>query len=137
MAKHLIQIAILGSQVIGRAFTRALRQELQYAKTAQQSGKTTANTVQADRVAGMTLQEAKQILNISDADFDDAEKIKKNYEHLFNLNDKTKGGSFYLQSKIYRAKERLDQEVRVSATENSKNSNRYKQKEDPSDSPPS
>jgi hypothetical protein len=28
-AKHLIQIAILGSQVIGRAFTRALRQELQ------------------------------------------------------------------------------------------------------------
>ncbi|CAF4054043.1 unnamed protein product, partial [Rotaria sp. Silwood2] len=31
MAKHLIQIAILGSQVIGRAFTRALRQELQYA----------------------------------------------------------------------------------------------------------
>lgn len=28
-AKHLIQIVILGSQVIGRAFTRALRQELQ------------------------------------------------------------------------------------------------------------
>ncbi|CAF1963530.1 unnamed protein product [Rotaria magnacalcarata] len=134
MAKHLIQIVILGSQVIGRAFTRALRQELQYAKTAQQSGKTTASTAQADRVAGMTLQEAKQILNISDADFSDVEKIQKNYEHLFNLNDKTKGGSFYLQSKIYRAKERLDQEVRVSATENSKNSNRYKQKEDPSDS---
>ena len=28
-AKQLIQIAILGAQVIGRAFTRALRQELQ------------------------------------------------------------------------------------------------------------
>ncbi|CAF0831810.1 unnamed protein product [Rotaria sp. Silwood1] len=136
MAKHLIQIAILGSQVIGRAFTRALRQELQYAKTAQQSGKTTAKTVQADRVTGINLQEAKQILNINDADLNDVEKIQKQYEHLFNLNDKTKGGSFYLQSKIYRAKERLDQELKVSSMENSKNSNRNKQKEDPSDSNP-
>ncbi|CAF5109156.1 unnamed protein product, partial [Rotaria sp. Silwood1] len=135
-AKHLIQIAILGSQVIGRAFTRALRQELQYAKTAQQSGKTTAKTVQADRVTGINLQEAKQILNINDADLNDVEKIQKQYEHLFNLNDKTKGGSFYLQSKIYRAKERLDQELKVSSMENSKNSNRNKQKEDPSDSNP-
>ncbi|CAF2377558.1 unnamed protein product [Rotaria sp. Silwood2] len=135
MAKHLIQIAILGSQVIGRAFTRALRQELQYAKTAQQSGKTTAKTAQADRVTGISLQEAKQILNIhDDADLNDVEKIKKQYEHLFDLNDKTKGGSFYLQSKIYRAKERLDQELKVSSTESS---NRNKQKEDPSDSTPS
>ncbi|CAF0819716.1 unnamed protein product [Rotaria sordida] len=135
MAKQLIQIAILGSQVIARAFTRALRQELQYAKTAQQSGKTSAKTVQADRVTGMSLQEAKQILNISDADINDIEKINKHYEHLFNLNDKTKGGSFYLQSKIYRAKERFDQELKVSST--TENSNRNKQKEDPSDSTPS
>ncbi|CAF3426655.1 unnamed protein product, partial [Rotaria sp. Silwood2] len=105
------------------------------AKTAQQSGKTTAKTAQADRVAGISLQEAKQILNIhDDADLNDVEKIKKQYEHLFDLNDKTKGGSFYLQSKIYRAKERLDQELKVSSTESS---NRNKQKEDPSDSTPS
>ncbi|CAF5062320.1 unnamed protein product, partial [Rotaria sp. Silwood1] len=93
-------------------------------------------TVQADRVTGINLQEAKQILNINDADLNDVEKIQKQYEHLFNLNDKTKGGSFYLQSKIYRAKERLDQELKVSSMENSKNSNRNKQKEDPSDSNP-
>jgi hypothetical protein len=31
-AKQLIQIAILGAQVIGRAFTRALRQEFQCKK---------------------------------------------------------------------------------------------------------
>ncbi len=83
-------------------------------------------------------KEAKQILNISDAELTDVEKIEKNYEHLFNLNDKTKGGSFYLQSKIYRAKERFDQELKISSsTTNSKNPNRYKQKEDPSDSTPS
>jgi import inner membrane translocase subunit TIM16 len=29
------------------------------------------------------------------------------------LNDKKKGGSFYLQSKVYRAKERLDEELKV------------------------
>ena len=62
----------MGSQVIGRAFTRALRQELQCkiileytrffywgnldAKTATESGKSTTKTVQADRVTGMSLQ---------------------------------------------------------------------------------
>ena len=28
------------------------------------------------------------------------EAIKKNYEHLFRVNDKKSGGSFYLQSKV-------------------------------------
>lgn len=39
------------------------------------------------------------------------DEIQKRYEYLFSINDKAKGGSFYLQSKIYRAKERLDKEV--------------------------
>ena len=30
---------------------------------------------------------------------------------MFNLNDPAKGGSFYLQSKIFRSKEALDQEL--------------------------
>ncbi len=72
------------------------------------------------------IQEAKQILNLTDADLNDSEKLQKTYEHLFNLNDKTKGGSFYLQSKIYRAKERIDQELKVSSS-----STKTKQKEDP------
>ncbi len=79
----------------------------------------------------ISFQEAKQILNITDVDITDAEKVEKQYQHLFNLNDKTKGGSFYLQSKVYRAKERFDQELKVST-----NSKRNKQKEDPSDSTP-
>ena len=59
---------------------------------------------------GMTLDEAKQILNISD--LKSLEQITKNYEHLFAVNDKAKGGSFYLQSKVFRAKERIDQELK-------------------------
>lgn len=59
---------------------------------------------------GMTLDEAKQILNIND--LENLEQIQKNYEHLFSVNDKAKGGSFYLQSKVFRAKERIDQELK-------------------------
>ncbi|VDL64184.1 unnamed protein product [Nippostrongylus brasiliensis] len=55
-------------------------------------------------------KESLQILNIKPPI--DPEVVEKNYEHLFSINDKTKGGSFYLQSKIYRAKERIDEELR-------------------------
>ena len=43
------------------------------------------------------LKEAKQILNVSELD---ADKIQEKYDLIFNLNDKKKGGSFYLQSKV-------------------------------------
>lgn len=34
------------------------------------------------------------------------------FKRLFDLNDPQKGGSFYLQSKILRARERIEMEVR-------------------------
>lgn len=34
------------------------------------------------------------------------------FKKLFDMNDPQKGGSFYLQSKILRARERLEMEVR-------------------------
>jgi import inner membrane translocase subunit TIM16 len=71
---------------------------------------------------------------MNDVDLNDSERLAKQYEHLFTLNDKAKGGSFYIQSKIYRAKERIDQELRISAS--SEKSTRHKQREDPSDSTP-
>ena len=46
---------------------------------------------------GMTLDEAKMILNVENLD---KEAIEKNYEHLFKVNDKTQGGSLYIQSKV-------------------------------------
>jgi mitochondrial import inner membrane translocase subunit TIM16 len=58
---------------------------------------------------GMTLEEAQQILNVNKLE---PEEIKKSYDHLFAVNDKSKGGSFYLQSKVFRAKERLDEELK-------------------------
>ena len=37
------------------------------------------------------------------------------FKRLFDVNDPKKGGSFYLQSKILRARERIELEVRKSA----------------------
>ena len=43
-------------------------------------------------------QEAKQILNVKENV--NVEELTKNYQHLFEVNDKAKGGSLYLQSKV-------------------------------------
>ncbi|PSN44991.1 Mitochondrial import inner membrane translocase subunit Tim16 [Blattella germanica] len=117
MAKHLAQIIVLGAQLIGRAFTQAIRQEYAASQEAARragGGQKGANRAAANAKTGITLEEAQQILNIDNLD---PESVKKNYEYLFNANDKAKGGSFYLQSKVVRAKERLDQELETKNSE--------------------
>jgi len=109
--KQLVQIVIAGSQVVGKAFTQAVRQEIRLSQEAAKArGNSNQNTAQQAETArmGMTIDEAKQILNIEKIG---QEEIEKAYSHLFECNDKAKGGSFYLQSKVVRAKERLDQEI--------------------------
>ena len=61
-------------------------------------GKEGAKSAAKDNLSGITLQESMQILNISKLD---APTVEKNFEHLFKVNDKSKGGSFYLQSKVH------------------------------------
>lgn len=75
---------------------------------------------------GITLEEAQQILNVSNLD---PEEVQKQYEHLFNVNDKAKGGSFYIQSKVFRAKERIDHELQDALKrENDKQKNKTEDK---------
>ncbi|CAK1545478.1 unnamed protein product [Leptosia nina] len=112
MAKYIAQIIVLGAQVVGKAFARALKQEIAASQEAAKragGGPQGAKRAAANASSGLTLEEAMQILNI---DKIDPEKLKNNYEHLFSVNEKAKGGSFYLQSKIVRAKERLDIEIK-------------------------
>lgn len=110
-ARYLAQIVVMGAQVVGRAFARALRQEYAASQAAAnargQSGQQSAAT---SSITGMSLQEAQQILNITTLT---PEELQKNYEHLFKVNDKEVGGSFYLQSKVVRAKERLEEELGI------------------------
>lgn len=113
MAKYIAQIIVLGTQVVGRAFARALKQEINASQAAAKRSSANSNQTQKQRMdnlkTGLTLEEAQQILNINEMN---AEQIQKSYDHLFTMNDKSKGGSFYLQSKVFRAKERLDQELK-------------------------
>ena len=48
-----------------------------------------------------------EVLNLTEAQAS-REAVAKQYEKYFAANDMSKGGSFYLQSKVYRAKEALD-----------------------------
>ncbi|XP_006897536.1 PREDICTED: coronin-7 [Elephantulus edwardii] len=114
-AKYLAQIIVMGVQVVGRAFARALRQEFAASRVAADArGRAGHQSAAASSLSGLSLQEAQQILNVSKLS---SEEILKNYEHLFKVNDKSVGGSFYLQSKVVRAKERLDEELKIQAQE--------------------
>ncbi|KAF8540722.1 mitochondrial import inner membrane translocase-like protein subunit tim16 [Trichophaea hybrida] len=120
MAHRIVaQIVLVGSRVLGRAFVEAYRQaqaSAKYAKAAQAgtvSGGTTINVR-----GGLTLDEAYKILNVkpsTEVGGLSTESVAERYKALFERNDPKKGGSFYLQSKIYRARERLDQEIKRTA----------------------
>ena len=59
------------------------------------------------------------VLNLTEGEAT-AEAIQKQYDRYFEANAVDKGGSFYLQSKIYRAKELLDDYVKEKNAENLK-----------------
>jgi import inner membrane translocase subunit TIM16 len=59
------------------------------------------------------MDEACKILNVGPSKMGqiDAEFVSERFKQLFDINDPSKGGSFYLQSKILRARERIEREV--------------------------
>ena len=64
----------------------------------------------------MTLDEACKILNVQrpspkSAETTDMAPITERFKRLFDANDPKQGGSFYLQSKVLRARERIELEV--------------------------
>lgn len=72
---------------------------------------TAANTLSS---SGLTLDEACKILNVSPPKGGQADinRVHEQFKRLFDMNDPKRGGSFYLQSKVLRARERLELEVR-------------------------
>ncbi|XP_066581263.1 mitochondrial import inner membrane translocase subunit Tim16-like [Prorops nasuta] len=121
MAKYLARIILLGAQVVGRAFTRALKQEIAASQEAARragGGRQGAQHVATNTRTGISLDEALKILNVEKPT--DKEAIEKHYKFLFEANDRTKSGSFYLQSKVVRAKERIDEELKIIASESPK-----------------
>ena len=59
------------------------------------------------------MDEACKILNVAPGKMGniEMEPMIERFKRLFDLNDPKKGGSFYLQSKILRARERIEREI--------------------------
>ncbi|KAL8715123.1 MAG: hypothetical protein Q9220_001080 [cf. Caloplaca sp. 1 TL-2023] len=119
MAHRIItQAVVTGARVFGRAFAEAYKQASASSKYAQAStsgggggGGAAANNFAS---SGLTLDEACKILNVRPPQGGKAnlEDTLARFKRLFDANEPTKGGSFYLQSKILRARERIELEVR-------------------------
>lgn len=110
----MIQIIVASTQIVGKAFARALRQEIAASQEAARragGGARGAQHAATNTRTGLTLDEALRILNVERPD--QQELIEQNYKYLMEANDRLKGGSFYLQSKIVRAKERIDEELKI------------------------
>jgi mitochondrial import inner membrane translocase subunit TIM16 len=114
LARLLAQVIVPVIAVVARALPAAYAQALQHARrTGASSAAATTNPFAASK---MSLPEAKQILNLTD-DVINIELMERQYQKYMAANavQKIPGssmntGSFYLQSKIYRAREALLQQ---------------------------
>ncbi|CEJ93974.1 Putative Mitochondrial import inner membrane translocase subunit TIM16 [[Torrubiella] hemipterigena] len=112
--KFVITAFVTGSRILGRSFMAAYKQAQaasNYQRAQAKAG--LGGSGGASLSSGMTLDEACKILNVKPPAGGQAnvEEVLERYKRLFDANDPQKGGSFYLQSKILRAKERFEREI--------------------------
>ena len=110
MVKRLFRLIIFGATILSKAFSQALRNESSLNKIGNLRdirNNPKENFYSSKMFAGLNLEEAKQILDLKSLD---SKTVENRFDYLFKINDKYNGGSFYLQSKIYRAKQRIDLE---------------------------
>jgi len=115
MAHRIItQVVLTGARVVGRAFAEAYKQAQASQRYAAASAKSPGGST-TFASSGLTLDEACKILNVAPPKGanTDMEPILARFKKLFDQNEPKKGGSFYLQSKILRARERIELEVRT------------------------
>ncbi|VVT56430.1 uncharacterized protein SAPINGB_P005054 [Magnusiomyces paraingens] len=106
MAHRLIvQVIITGTQVFGKAFAEA------YHQASNASIRAGASAEARKRTGGISYDEACKILDVDSAHLPTFDKLQNKYNYLFDVNSKDRGGSFYLQSKVYRSMERIKYEL--------------------------
>lgn len=118
MAYRLVtQVVMIGTRVLGRAFAEAYKQasaSSSYQRAQQRNGGASTSG-RANLSTGMTLEEAVKILDVkppAKGGQVDMEEVMDRFKRLFDANDPQKGGSFYLQSKILRARERIEADAK-------------------------
>ncbi|CAG9822439.1 unnamed protein product [Phaedon cochleariae] len=110
MVKTLPKILYHGVKIFLRSLKKSISEEIelsnQAARMRYDQNKSHAISETAEQ---MTLNEAKLVLHV---DRCSPEEMEERFLHLFEVNKKENGGSFYLQSKVVRAKERIELEMR-------------------------
>lgn len=112
--RFVVTAFLTGSRILGRSFMAAYKQAQaasQYQRAQAKAGGSASG--RASLSSGMTLDEACKILNVKPPAGGQApvEEVMERYKRLFDANEPQNGGSFYLQSKIVRAKERFEREL--------------------------
>jgi import inner membrane translocase subunit TIM16 len=109
----ILQVFITGGRVIGRAVTEAYRQAQASQKYAAAASKN-PGSARNFQSSGLTLEEACKILDVAPPKQGktDMNKVLERFKRLFDANEPKNGGSFYLQSKILRARQRIEMEVK-------------------------
>ena len=107
-------MVIVGTRVFSKAFVEAYRQASASSRYAREAAKSGGGAAKSFASSGLTLEEACKILNVKPPQGGKAnvEEVMGRFKALFDANDPKKGGSFYLQSKVLRARERIEMEVR-------------------------
>mmetsp|Transcript_3647 Transcript_3647/g.6085 ORF Transcript_3647/g.6085 Transcript_3647/m.6085 type:complete len:146 (-) Transcript_3647:786-1223(-) len=114
LGRVVAQVVIAGVAVLARAIPAAYGAALANArksgadKAAEEAARKGASFLGKARISK---DEALHVLNLTEGEAT-AEAIQKQYDRYFEANKVEKGGSFYLQSKVYRAKELLDEYVK-------------------------
>ncbi|TQS38057.1 hypothetical protein Golomagni_01443 [Golovinomyces magnicellulatus] len=114
MAHRIIaQVVTIGSRVFGRAVAEAWKQASASSAYAKAQAKNPNGSIGFSS-HGLTLEEACKILNVRppQSGVINMEETMERFKKLFDVNDPKNGGSFYLQSKVLRARERIEAEVR-------------------------
>lgn len=106
LGRIIAQVVVMGAGIVSRAFVQAYQQAVHNAKSGNAGAAMAAKT--AVRKNAMSKQQALEVLNFPASSQPSAAEIEKQFTRYFEANDPAKGGSFYLQSKIFRAKEALE-----------------------------
>ncbi|DAZ98527.1 TPA: hypothetical protein N0F65_007026 [Lagenidium giganteum] len=110
-----LKVIVMGAGIVSRAFVQAYQQAVHNAKTGNTAAMTAKSVV---KKSGMPREQALEILNFPTTGKPSSEEILRQYTRYFEVNDPAKGGSFYLQSKIFRAKEALEKDMASEQSEN-------------------
>jgi import inner membrane translocase subunit TIM16 len=111
-ARILAQALVVGFNVVSKAFVQAYQQAAANPNAAKEAASKTQSIVRKH----MATDEALKVLNLEELPRTSAE-LTERYLKYFNANDPKKGGSFYLQSKFFRAKEAVEKEMRANGTD--------------------